>query len=274
MNEQDQINTLAKLILNPGTRAWEREQLVTTKQQIENGANVKASLATLESKLRPLAVRDNLTPDLADYYAELIHNQPQIAAYDFARHEAAVKDARYDVAVFAGGCFWCMVEPFETRPGIISVMSGYTGGHVDSPTYDQVISQTTGHVEAVQIVFDPKVMTYQALVGLFWQIIDPTDNAGQVNDRGEEYRPIIFVRNSAQRQVAEASKEQLIESKRYHRPIVTPIVNASTFWPAENYHQQFYLKQTKRYRMMERSRHQYFAWQRMKNWFSRHVSRP
>lgn len=144
-------------------------------------------------------------------------------------------------AIFAGGCFWCMVEPFDSLPGIIKVRSGYTGGHVDNPTYEQVSSHTTGHTEAVKIWFDPAKMSYEKLVELYWQVTDPTDAGGQFQDRGDNYRPVIFVNSSEQRQIAEASKKRLAVSGTFgDDPIVTTIEDAQTFWDAEDYHQDFY----------------------------------
>lgn len=252
--------TIYNLILNPATRDWEREQLVTTKKALEQGRDLSTELAKLEALLRPLAIRDNLTPDVADFYAQLTNHEQNL--FDLSRFYQA--DQPYEErAIFAGGCFWCMVEPFETRPGIIMVVSGYTGGHVAQPTYDQVATQTTGHVEAVEIIFDSRVVSYQDLVELFWQITDPTDDGGQINDRGAQYRPIIFTLNQEQRRIAEASKQRLVDSGRYQKPIVTKIEAATTFWPAENYHQQFYQKNQQRYRRIENSRRQYLMLQHL-----------
>lgn len=258
------IATLYNLILNKATRTWEREQLMTTKKALEQENDLAVELAKLEAVLRPLAVRDNLTPDVADFYAQLT-NQPQ-ESFDLSRFYQV--DQPYEErAIFAGGCFWCMVEPFETRPGIIMVVSGYTGGTVVNPTYDQVATQTTGHVEAVEIIFDNRVVTYADLVTIFWQITDPTDAGGQINDRGQQYRPVIFVQNQKQRQIAEDSKKRLIASKRYQKPIVTTIEAATTFWPAENYHQQFYKKNRQRYQRIENARRQYLALQHLRSKF-------
>ena len=168
-----------------------------------------------------------------------------------------------DSAVFAGGCFWCMVEPFENLNGIVSVLSGYTGGEVENPTYDQVSGQYTGHVEAVEIIFDTRIIQYEDLVELYWQLTDPTDEFGQFQDRGSQYRPIIFVKNEQQRQFAEKSKQQLADSGKYKHPIVTLIQPTTVFWPAENFHQQFYKKNPKRYKRIERARQQYLAFQRL-----------
>lgn len=258
------IATLYNLILNKATRTWEREQLMITKKALEQENDLAVELAKLEAVLRPLAVRDNLTPDVADFYAQLT-NQPQ-ESFDLSRFYQV--DQPYEErAIFAGGCFWCMVEPFETRSGIIMVVSGYTGGTVVNPTYDQVATQTTGHVEAVEIIFDNRVVTYADLVAIFWQITDPTDAGGQINDRGQQYRPVIFVQNQKQRQIAEDSKKSLIAFKRYQKPIVTTIEAATTFWPAENYHQQFYKKNRQRYQRIENARRQYLVLQHLRSKF-------
>ncbi|AXI09306.1 methionine sulfoxide reductase [Oceanobacillus zhaokaii] len=154
----------------------------------------------------------------------------------------------FELATFAGGCFWCMVEPFDTRPGIESVVSGYTGGTVENPTYEQVCSNTTGHVEAVQIKFDPMIISYEQLVQTFWQQIDPTDPGGQFHDRGESYQTVIFYHNELQKQIAEDSKHKLDTSGKYNKPIATKIIPASPFYPAEEEHQDYYKKQPFHYR--------------------------
>ena len=159
------------------------------------------------------------------------------------------QDNAYELATFAGGCFWCMVTPFEELPGIIRVVSGYTGGHVPDPTYEEVCSETTGHAEAVQITFDPELMPYGKLLGLFWRQIDPTDEGGQFHDRGSSYRTAIFYHSEEQRREAERSKEELAASGRFGRPIVTEIVPAQPFYPAEEYHQDYHKKNPLRYRM-------------------------
>lgn len=143
-------------------------------------------------------------------------------------------------ATFAGGCFWCMVEPFDEQPGIIEVISGYTGGSIENPTYEQVCSNTTGHVEAVQIVFNSTKIEYEDLVELFWRQIDPTDDGGQFYDRGSSYQTAIFYHNKNQRQVAERSKNELANSGRFTKPIVTKILEAQPFYKAEEEHQYFY----------------------------------
>lgn len=157
-----------------------------------------------------------------------------------------------EIATFAGGCFWCMVEPFDQRPGIHRVVSGYTGGHVENPTYEQVCSDTTGHVEAIEITFDPEVMPYEQLLRTFWQQIDPTDAGGQFNDRGESYQTAIFYHNEQQRQQAEQSKKELEQSGKFSKPIVTPILPAKPFYLAEENHQDYYKKQSFHYRLYKK----------------------
>ncbi len=152
-------------------------------------------------------------------------------------------------ATFAGGCFWCMVKPFHKYEGVERVISGYTGGHVDNPTYQQVCSQTTGHLEAVEITFDPEVISYEELLRIYWRQIDPTDGGGQFNDRGESYRPAIFYHSEEQRAAAERSKQEVEDSGRFDRSIEVDIRPAKTFWEAEDYHQDYYKKNPFRYEM-------------------------
>lgn len=155
-------------------------------------------------------------------------------------------------ATFAGGCFWCMVEPFDQRPGIVSVISGYTGGTVENPTYEQVCSNETGHVEAVQITFDPSIMPYEQLVNSFWQQIDPTDPGGQFNDRGASYQTAIFYHSEEQKQIAEKSKQDLEASGKFLKPIVTEIIPAKTFYAAEDNHQDYYKKRSFHYKLYKK----------------------
>lgn len=154
-----------------------------------------------------------------------------------------------ELATFAGGCFWCMVSPFEQMPGILKVVSGYTGGHQANPTYEEVCSDKTGHAEAVQITYNPDIFPYQKLLDIYWQQIDPTDLGGQFHDRGSSYRTAIFYHNEQQRAAAEASKQALQGSGRFTKPIVTEIVPASAFYPAEEYHQDYHKKNTYRYKL-------------------------
>lgn len=143
-------------------------------------------------------------------------------------------------AIFAGGCFWCMVQPFEEQEGILSVRSGYTGGHVPNPTYEEVCRKTTGHTEAVEIIFDPEIISFADLVEIYWAQTDPTDAFGQFEDRGDNYRPVIYYFDERQKKIAEQSKANLQASGRFDRPIVTKIEPAETFYEAEAYHQGFY----------------------------------
>jgi peptide-methionine (S)-S-oxide reductase len=153
-----------------------------------------------------------------------------------------------ELATFAGGCFWCMVSPFEEQPGIYGIVSGYTGGDKEHPTYEEVKTGTTGHAEAVQITFDPTVFPYEKLLELYWQQIDPTDTGGQFHDRGSQYRTLIFYHNEKQRELAENSKRRLSESGRFTKPIVTGILPAAVFYPAEEYHQNYHKKNRQHYK--------------------------
>ncbi|MBU5226975.1 peptide-methionine (S)-S-oxide reductase MsrA [Clostridium senegalense] len=154
----------------------------------------------------------------------------------------------YEKAIFAGGCFWCMVSPFDILDGIIKVTSGYIGGTLDNPTYKDVKSQSSGHYEAIEVIFDPKVISYKDLVDVFWRQIDPTDDEGQFQDRGNSYRAAIFYLTEGQKLIAEESKENLNNSKRFEKPVITRILPATTFYNAEEYHQNFYKKNSKEYK--------------------------
>lgn len=156
---------------------------------------------------------------------------------------------RYELATFAGGCFWCMVKPFDELPGIHSVISGYTGGHTVNPTYEEVGRETTGHAEAVQITYDPEIFPYERLLNIYWQLIDPTDAGGQFYDRGSSYRTAIFYHTDEQRLAADDSKKALRASKRFKKPIVTEIVPAGVFYPAEEEHQRYYRKNPYDYKL-------------------------
>jgi peptide-methionine (S)-S-oxide reductase len=151
-------------------------------------------------------------------------------------------------AIFAGGCFWCMEHPFDELDGVISTTSGYTGGHVANPTYHQVSAGTTGHAEAVQVVYDPAKVGYDKLLEVFWHNVDPLDAGGQFCDRGSQYRTGIFYTTEEQRRLAEASKKALEDSGRLPAPIVTEIVEAGPFYPAEDYHQDYYKTNPVRYK--------------------------
>jgi peptide methionine sulfoxide reductase msrA/msrB len=151
------------------------------------------------------------------------------------------------IATFAGGCFWCVEADFEKVPGVIEVVSGYTGGKKENPQYKEVASGTTGHVEAVQVIFDPRRVSYDDLLRVFWRHIDPTDSKGQFVDRGAQYRPVVFYDGEAQREQAERSKLSVEGSGVFKKPIVTEVLPASTFHPAEDYHQDYYKKNPIRY---------------------------
>ncbi|MEN2768110.1 peptide-methionine (S)-S-oxide reductase MsrA [Ornithinibacillus xuwenensis] len=151
-------------------------------------------------------------------------------------------------ATFAGGCFWCMVKPFDQWDGVHAVLSGYTGGHVENPTYKEVKTGTTGHYEAVEITFDPSIISYKEILEVYWRQVDPTDAGGQFQDRGDQYRTAIFFHDEEQKEQAEASKKALSESGRFTKPIVTEILPAVTFYHAEAYHQDFYKKNEQEYK--------------------------
>jgi peptide methionine sulfoxide reductase msrA/msrB len=150
-------------------------------------------------------------------------------------------------ATFAGGCFWCVEESLKEIPGVASVVSGYAGGRVKNPTYEQVSEGTTGHTESVQLTYDPARLSYERLVEIYWRNVDPTDPGGQFCDRGDQYRTAIFYEGEAQKRAAEESKRALEESGRLKKPIVTAIVPLEAFYPAEDYHQGFCRKNPLRY---------------------------
>jgi peptide-methionine (S)-S-oxide reductase len=151
-------------------------------------------------------------------------------------------------ATLAGGCFWCMEPPYDKLPGVVSTTSGYVGGKTPNPTYEQVSAGGTGHAEAVQIVYDPNKITYEKLLDVFWRNIDPTDGSGQFCDKGNQYRSAIFYHNEEQKKIAEQSKAALEKSKPFNGQLVTQIVPATEFYPAEDYHQDYYQKNPIRYK--------------------------
>ena len=154
-----------------------------------------------------------------------------------------------EVAILAGGCFWCMEHPFENLPGVYQALSGYTGGKKKNPTYKEVARGKTRHVEAVEIHFDPQKISYEDILEIFWRNINPTDNGGQFVDRGAQYRTGIFYKSEKQKKIAEKSKNKLIQSERFKKPIITPLIKASTFYQAEEYHQDFFKKSYIRYKV-------------------------
>lgn len=161
---------------------------------------------------------------------------------------AKAQDAKYETATFAGGCFWCIQPPFDKLEGVVSTTVGYTGGSEKDPTYEQVSYGKTGHAESIEIIYDPKKVTYEELLEVFWMNINPTDSGGQFVDRGKQYRPAIFYYGEAQKKAAEASKDKLDKSGKFDKPVVVEIVEATEFYPAEDYHQKFYQKSPVRYK--------------------------
>lgn len=166
------------------------------------------------------------------------------ALTSFAQQPAAPRA----VATFAGGCFWCMEPPYDALPGVISTTSGYMGGNKSNPTYEEVSAGGTGHAEVVQVVYDPKKVSYAKLLEVFWENIDPTVLNRQFCDTGTQYRTAIFYHSEEQKRLAEASKQALRKTKPFKDDVVTPVVPAGAFWPAEEYHQNYYMKNPIRYK--------------------------
>jgi len=152
---------------------------------------------------------------------------------------SAIAQSRYETAVFAGGCFWSMEHDMEPIPGVVSVEVGYSGGHVAHPTYDEVSTETTGHLESVKVTYDPQKISYANLVQRYWHVIDPTDSGGAFCDRGPSYHSAVFVASPEQRRVVEASEAALERGQLQGKPIATQIRDAAPFWPAETYHQHY-----------------------------------
>jgi len=163
------------------------------------------------------------------------------------RNDMNKEDVAIRKATFSGGCFWCTEADLEKLPGVVKVISGYTGGNKENPTYEEVSSGTTGHVEAVQVYYDPSKITYEKLLDFFWKHIDPTDPGGQFVDRGPQYRSIIFYHDEDQKRLAEKSKETLDKSGRFNKPVVTEIIKFTKFYEAEEYHQDYYKKHPLKY---------------------------
>jgi peptide-methionine (S)-S-oxide reductase len=174
---------------------------------------------------------------------------PLLAMLVTGGHAAlAAGETGYETATFAGGCFWCMEPPFDRLDGVVSTTSGYTGGSKQDPTYKEVSRGGTGHAESVRIVYDPEKISYSELLDVFWHNIDPTSADGQFCDRGNQYRSEIFYHDAGQQRLAEASKKALAESKPFKEPVVTAISPAGPFYPAEDYHQDYYQKNPVRYK--------------------------
>lgn len=157
-------------------------------------------------------------------------------------------ETKFEKATFAGGCFWCMEPPFEKLEGVKEVISGYTGGQKKDPKYEEVSAGTTGHLETVEIIYDPAKVSYASLLEVFWRQVDPTDPDGQFVDRGKQYRTAIFYHTEEQKRLAEKSREALGKTGRYKKPVVTEILPAQTFYRAEDYHQDYYKKNPIRYK--------------------------
>lgn len=158
-----------------------------------------------------------------------------------------------EIAIFAGGCFWCMVEPFAQMPGVNSVYSGYTGGRAVEPTYEEVSRGETGHYEAVEVKYDPEKIRYGELLDIYFRNIDPTDSEGQFGDRGDQYKPAIFYTTQAQKELAEEFIEKINKSGQFDRPVAVEVLPGETFYKAEEYHQDYYKKESERYKEFKKA---------------------
>ena len=175
-------------------------------------------------------------------------NQRSEAVQKGVKMDTGKEEMNLGIATFAGGCFWCVESDFEKLPGVVKVISGYTGGNKENPTYEEVSSGGTGHVEAVQVYYDPSKVAYEKLLDYFWKHVDPTDAGGQFVDRGSQYRSVIFYHDEEQKRLAEKSKEALDKSERFNKPIVTEILQFTKFYKAEDYHQDYYKTHPLKYR--------------------------
>jgi peptide-methionine (S)-S-oxide reductase len=191
--------------------------------------------------------------NMRNYYTLIALLLPAAFVLSTAQAETASKTNTdgdgYAIATFAGGCFWCMEHLYDELDGVISTTSGYTGGSTKNPTYKQVSAGTTGHTEAVQVKYDPSKITYQKLLTVFWRNIDPTISDRQFCDVGSQYRAGIFYHNAEQKSLAEASKRKIESTKKFREPVVTEITQVAEFYPAETYHQDYYLKNPLRYKL-------------------------
>jgi peptide methionine sulfoxide reductase msrA/msrB len=178
----------------------------------------------------------------------MMGNQRSEAVQKEMKMEMPKEEMNLRKATFAGGCFWCTESDFEKLPGVVKVISGYTGGNKENPAYGEVSSGTTGHVEAVQVYYDPSKITYEELLDYFWKHVDPTDPGGQFVDRGAQYRSVIFYHDEDQKRIAEKSKEALSKSGRFNKPIVTEILKFAKFYEAEDYHQDYYKTHSLKYK--------------------------
>lgn len=186
------------------------------------------------------------------WIAAVLVGVSQLALFALPAHAQTAKPSAAGTtakATFAGGCFWCMEPPYDKLPGVISTTSGYMGGKTKNPTYESTSTGTTGHAEVVQVEYDPAKVSYARLLEVFWQNVDPTQKDGQFCDQGSQYRTAIFVHDEAQKRAAEASKTALQKNKPFRGEIVTEIAAAPTFYPAEDYHQDYYKKNPVRYKL-------------------------
>lgn len=188
-------------------------------------------------------------PRAQKYFAPMLLPILLVSAMIGTPDSSRAADDGIEVATFAGGCFWCVESDFDKVHGVVRTVSGYTGGDVENPTYHQVSAGGTGHYEAVQIFFDPEKVSYETLLDVLWHSVDPTDDGGQFCDRGESYKTAIFANTPEQKHLAEDSKRQLEESASLDRPIVTPVETAGPFYPAEDYHQNYYRENPIRYNL-------------------------
>ena len=175
--------------------------------------------------------------------------QADIVYADNESKGANIDNKEIEKAVFAGGCFWCMQNPYDELKGVVSTAVGYTGGNKDNPTYEEVCAGNTGHAEAIEVLYDPLQISYTELLNVFWRNIDPTTLNRQFADAGTQYRTAIFYHNEEQKQSAESSKQEMESSGNYNDPIVTEITPASAFYKAEDYHQKYYEKCPLKYKM-------------------------
>lgn len=219
--------------------------------QAQPSIAMKGPDARLEETVAAEAAERQIQPGVAMEAAEA--EPPQSLPADEPAPRSVPAGATRDTAVFAGGCFWCVEEAFDAAAGVISTTSGYTGGRVANPTYEQVSAGGTGHVEVVRVIFDPFTVSYSQLLEVFWRNVDPLTPNQQFCDRGAQYRSAIFVQDAEQRRLAEASKRALEQSGRFQEPIVTEINPAAPFYAAEEYHQDYYTKNPLRYRFYKTS---------------------
>ena len=194
-------------------------------------------------------VRDQRTGFSASAVLAALFAVALLSGVSAAEKKETVNEAGLEIATFAGGCFWCVESDFDHVDGVVRTISGYTGGHLENPTYRQVTTDTTGHREAVQIYFDPERVSYAELLEIFWRSVDPTDAGGQFCDRGKSYTTAVFYNSEEQRRLAEASKAKLEREGTLKRPIATTIEDGGTFYPAEDYHQDYYKNNPLRYKL-------------------------